>query len=757
MANNNDFSILLKSVLDKSGINTELKQIQEIVNKHSIDIIPSLKSASLRNQMKEVSKSIANDFNKTFGTNLTGNDVYKAYLNQVKQVTKEQERLNALQKKTSLSEQQRYYQKIIENNKTIYSLKNKLLSADEKQTLEINKQLKALEQRNVYNRSQLDKKGLTDNSWERIMNNSKIALENQYKINQAKIQDIENTRTISNIQKQAIEIQRSIGNGTYNTQISQLQAQFKNLGLTQTEVTQKMTAVKTAYQNLTTTGISSEELVKRQQLFNNELLKTSNHLKVLKIEMKDYANSASQFKLSTQIENWLTKNTAATKAAKIELSSYIKELNSGQITAKRFDEISMAFTRIDTNMRSMGKLGKSFTQTLVEGMKKFSYWTSSTFLLMKAFHEIKQGITNVIALDTALVDLKKTATMTNTELEEFYKSSNIVAKQMGVTTQEIINQASAWSRLGYSSAESATEMAKYSSMFATISPGMNIDNATNGLVSIMKAFKIATDDVLDGIMSKINIIGNTQALSNSDIIDFLTRSSSAMAEANNSLEETIALGTAAVEITRDATSVGNMLKTVSMRIRGYDEETESYSENLENLSGVIANLTKTTSSPGGISLFTDDTKKTYKSTYQILKDISEIYNELDDKTQAQLLEALAGKRQGQAVAAIISNFDAAEKSIQSMSQSTGNAEAEMSVVMDSLEYKLNKLSQTGVGISQNLFQREDLKNAVDGLTKVGEVLDFLTNKLGLFGTTMATLGIIGGIKNVGRTKVSVLI
>lgn len=757
MANNNDFSILLKSVLDKSGINTELKQIQEIVNKHSIDIIPSLKSASLRNQMKEVSKSIANDFNKTFGTNLTGNDVYKAYLNQVKQVTKEQERLNALQKKNSLSEQQRYYQKIIENNKTIYSLKNKLLSADEKQTLEINKQLKALEQRNVYNRSQLDKKGLTDNSWERIMNNSKIALENQYKINQAKIQDIENTRTISNIQKQAIEIQRSIGNGTYNTQISQLQAQFKNLGLTQTEVTQKMTAVKTAYQNLTTTGISSEELVKRQQLFNNELLKTSNHLKVLKIEMKDYANSASQFKLSTQIENWLTKNTAATKAAKIELSSYIKELNSGQITAKRFDEISMAFTRIDTNMRSMGKLGKSFTQTLVEGMKKFSYWTSSTFLLMKAFHEIKQGITNVIALDTALIDLKKTATMTNTELEEFYKSSNIVAKQMGVTTQEIINQASAWSRLGYSSAESATEMAKYSSMFATISPGMNIDNATNGLVSIMKAFKIATDDVLDGIMSKINIIGNTQALSNSDIIDFLTRSSSAMAEANNSLEETIALGTAAVEITRDATSVGNMLKTVSMRIRGYDEETESYSENLENLSGVIANLTKTTSSPGGISLFTDDTKKTYKSTYQILKDISEIYNELDDKTQAQLLEALAGKRQGQAVAAIISNFDAAEKSIQSMSQSTGNAEAEMSVVMDSLEYKLNKLSQTGVGISQNLFQREDLKNAVDGLTKVGEVLDFLTNKLGLFGTTMATLGIIGGIKNVGRTKVSVLI
>ena len=79
---------------------------------------------------------------------------------------------------------------------------------------------------------------------------------------------------------------------------------------------------------------------------------------------------------------------------------------------------------------------------------------------------------------------------------------------------------------------------------------------------------VAADDVLDGIMSKINIIGNTRALNNSDIIEFLRRSSSAMAEANNSLEDSIALGTAIVEITRDAAGAGQVLKTVSMRIRG---------------------------------------------------------------------------------------------------------------------------------------------------------------------------------------------
>lgn len=51
---------------------------------------------------------------------------------------------------------------------------------------------------------------------------------------------------------------------------------------------------------------------------------------------------------------------------------------------------------------------------------------------------------------------------------------------------------------------------------------------------------------------------NTAATSNEEIVQMLQRSSSSMAEANNSLEETIALETAAVEITRDAASVGGL-------------------------------------------------------------------------------------------------------------------------------------------------------------------------------------------------------
>lgn len=50
-------------------------------------------------------------------------------------------------------------------------------------------------------------------------------------------------------------------------------------------------------------------------------------------------------------------------------------------------------------------------------------------------------------------------------------------------------------------------MAKTSSIFASISPGLDIEQATDGLVSAMKAFDVSANDALDGIASKINIIG----------------------------------------------------------------------------------------------------------------------------------------------------------------------------------------------------------------------------------------------------------
>ena len=576
---NTDFSVLLKAMLDKSGINTELKQVQQIVKKHSIDIVPELKTASLRNQIKTVSQEIANDFNKAFGANISGKDVFKAFETQARKAEKAARGLQSAASKIQLKVDTGSYQ------------------------------------------SQVDSLITKTQKW-------------------------------------------TDANGAARISTTNLQSALNNLN--------------SAYVNLSTasgnTEVNQRALIEAERQLGVEIQKVTSQVTTMNAK---FATDNSVQLLLQKYQQFYDKNTAAHRKWGAQLKAGITELGSGiPVTIQRAQQLESELYRVGNAARQAGKLGLSAWDKMKQGMASFSYWTSSTFIVMTAFRKIKNAITNVKDLDTALVDLRKTTSMTSAQLEEFYYSANETAKQMGVTTKEIINQAAAWSRLGYSSREAATKMSKYSSMFASISPGMEIDKATDGLVSIMKAFDIGNDnpdEVLNGIMSKINIIGNTAATSNAEIVEMLTRSSSAMREANNTLEETIALETAAVEITRDAESVGTAFKTISMRLRGYDEETESFSNNVEQLAGEIADLTKTASAPGGISLFTDSSKTEFKSTYQIIKDISEIYDELTDKEQADLLEKIAGKRQGQIVAATIQNFEAAEKAMFNMANSAGSA------------------------------------------------------------------------------------
>ena len=376
------------------------------------------------------------------------------------------------------------------------------------------------------------------------------------------------------LSEQANKIQLSMGNGTYESKVDALVVKTQqwtdvngNARISTNELSKAFDQLTTASNNYANSPTEAHQkaLIASEKELDKQIKTVTNSVKSMNAELaKDSAISSFR----NQVTDFMSKNGKTVKSFQFgsELKDIFAKIQQGaKLSNQELAVLKQRFIDVQNAARQTGKLGKTWFQTLREGMSSFSYWTSSTFLVMKAIQSIKGGLGTVKALDTALVDLKKTTTMTNNELEDFYYSSNKVAKQMGVTTEEIINQAAEFSRLGYSSKEAATEMAKYSSWFKTISPGMSIEEAGDTLTSVMKAFKYDVQDV-EKIMSMINTVGNNFAVSNLDISEILTRSSSAMMEANNSLADTIALGTAATEITRDAASVGNALKTISMRL-----------------------------------------------------------------------------------------------------------------------------------------------------------------------------------------------
>lgn len=548
-----------------------------------------------------------------------GAESYVHHLDEAKNLSNETgEALNA--QKKEMAEQTTYYKNKTKSAKEELDIERQILSAGEKQTEELNKQAKKRASRISYNQGQIDKKGLNSDDKQKDFNNvvkisqekynkaytsqvdksldSVSKLKSQWEQQgiyvdefKAKVDNLE--ATFKNLQigdvkglrsaKQQIEelvteanrlkkidnISFGLDTDTYGAKVEQLVAKT-NLWVTSngqaristTNLSTALTNLQLAYETLNKDGGNTEAnqkaLIEAEKQLNAEIKTVTSSITSMNASL---AKTSQVDSLKQTIQKFYDINTATHNGWGGQIKKILAELNSeAGVTPARLEQIKQEFYGIENAARRAGKLGLSFFDTIKQGMQSFSYWTSATAIVMQGITAVRQGVSTVVSLDTALVDLKKTTSMTSDELKQFYYDANDVAKQMGVTTEEIINQASAWSRLGYSTAEASTQMAKLSSQFKLISPGMTSEEATNGLVSVMKAYKMDVDDVKDGIMSPINIVGNNFALDNTNIVNMLQDSVSAMAEANNTLEETIALETAAFEITQDE-NVGNGFKT----------------------------------------------------------------------------------------------------------------------------------------------------------------------------------------------------
>lgn len=169
-----------------------------------------------------------------------------------------------------------------------------------------------------------------------------------------------------------------------------------------------------------------------------------------------------------------------------------------------------------------------------------------------------------------------------------------------------------------------------------------------------------------------------------------------------------------------------------------NEETEQLDGTLQTIGGDVYDLTN-----GKVSIMLDP--ETYKSPYKILQEISHVWDELTDVQHAELAEKLFGKNRSNIGIAVIENFKQAEAAMDAMNNSAGAADKEMEIITNSLTYKLNALRETGTGIWQNLFQRDDLGGVIDDLTALLSVIEALTDKLGLIGTIVGVGGGAVGI------------
>lgn len=564
----------------------------------------------------------------------------------------------------------------------------------------------------------------------------------------------ESKKSADDFAKSLENVQNALATNKIDSSIASVTSKFNQLSSTGHErLGQIQTDIEklNSLQQMMSTSSDSQVLVGSFNEYTQVLARVKNNLSLVSVETKSLAQEqntlARSMTLSSKMDSWMNQNVKAVEKYGAQIKALQSSLNNNK-NAATLTNVSAEFSKIQSQAKAAGLTTNQFAQSLKNTALQVAGLGSAIAVINKIASLVREAVNTVVELDTALVDLQKTTTMSGSQMAQFYKDANIAAKELGVTTKDIIQSAADWSRMGYSDKTSSEMMARLSAQFAAISPGADINQATTGLLSTMKAYGIEVGDVLDGIMSKINIVGNTAGTSNAEILTGLSKSAAAMAAMNSSLDENIALFTAAQEIVQNDSQVGNAIRSISLRVRGYDEETEQLSEELANISGEVVDLTKTVQHAEGVSLFTDETQEHYKSVYKYLQDIFKIYDELSEKQQQQLMEKLFGKNRSNVGQAILKNFKAAEDAMNNMANSAGNADAEMEVIKNSLEFKLNALRETSVGIFQDMFPREDIGAVVDALTGLLNIIGQITSFLGPMGTALAGAGIFAFVKNL---------
>lgn len=127
-------------------------------------------------------------------------------------------------------------------------------------------------------------------------------------------------------------------------------------------------------------------------------------------------------------------------------------------------------------------------------------------------------------------------------------------------------------------------------MYKNVGDGIeDVSQASESIISTMQAFGIEAENAIS-IVDKFNEVGNNFAISSEGVGEALRRSASALAAGNNTLDESIALITAANSVVQDADVVGTTMKTVSMYLRAAKTEAEEAGESTEGMANSVSEL-----------------------------------------------------------------------------------------------------------------------------------------------------------------------
>lgn len=437
----------------------------------------------------------------------------------------------------------------------------------------------------------------------------------------------------------------------------------------------------------------------------------------------------------------------------VYLQEYLGQLERGEISVDEFQRrlagLRTSFAESSNAVKSAGENTKTLSERVGGLAAKFTSWLTVSQIVMKLYSSLKKMVSAVIDIDTAMTELKKVTDETSTVYAKYLDDASVRAKKLGATIADTVTASADFARLGYTLDEAA-QLADAALVYKNVGDGIeDVSQASESIISTMKAFGIEAENAIS-IVDKFNEVGNNFAISSEGVGEALRRSASALAAGNNTLDESIALITAANSVVQDADVVGTTMKTVSMYLRAAKTEAEEAGESTEGMANSVSELREEllALTNGKVDIQIDE--NTFKSTYQIMKELADVWGELTDITQANILEQIGGKRNANVVSSMLENFNVAEDVVKTAANSAGSALKENEKYLDSINGKIAEFKATFEELSMNFIDSDFVKQVIElgtGLLNVLNVLAKVIDKVGGLNTVLyVTVGILATIK-----------
>lgn len=307
---------------------------------------------------------------------------------------------------------------------------------------------------------------------------------------------------------------------------------------------------------------------------------------------------------------------------------------------------------------------------------------ANTFMKMAKFNTVNliyDGLINRISevikvtneYNAAMIEFQKVTDTSNLNLEEYTETLGKLGEQTAKTTTQMLQMSTEFSKGGFS-AEDSAKLANVASLYQNIADAeISAGEAASFVISQMKAFDYSVDDAIK-ILDQVNAVSNNFAVSSSDVASALTKQSASLAAYGNTLGESIALVTSGAEImTHQSGKVARGLRTIGANITQLAQGAKTFEIQ-------VAGATKS------IRLW-NEAGTDMLNTYQVLEQISAVWDKMTNAERSSLAVTLAKKTQMDTFLAVLSNFETAEEAYTTALLSEGSALQENSKYMEGIE------------------------------------------------------------------------